>query len=86
MNGYANNSDNDTIIQSSSDLIRLRKLIEQLNQIVGRQRSASTDPTNKAITALRDNNEITRLLVYAQRTIEELERRLQVQAAERRQL
>lgn len=89
MEQYPSASPEDTSLSRTlSDLERLRRLIDNLNDVVSQQqRTLLTAPTTQAKQeALRESGELTRLLVYVQRTLEELDQRVQAQATERDQL
>ncbi len=81
-------SADDTIIQTKSELAQLRQLVERLAQSVNQQQRAlrAISTSQPQQSALQISGEITRLLVFLQRTLDGLERRLKAQAAERDQL
>ncbi len=73
--------------QAQTDLGELRRLIDQLSQTISRQQALiATQPELAKQTAVQINDELARLLLFARRGVEDVERRVQAQEKERSQL
>lgn len=73
--------------QAHTDLAELRRLIDQLSQTINQQQALiATQPGLAQQTAVQTNDELARLLLFARRSIEDVERRVQAQEKERSQL
>lgn len=81
-------AEDPSLTQVYTDLQRLRALIDQLSDAVNQQQHTllHAHPAQLKQTALRDSSELTRLLTYVQRTLEEVDLRVRAQATERDQL
>lgn len=69
---------------AQTNLKQLHDLVHQLNKLVNQQQRTllSTDPGQIKQVALRESGEMTRLLIYARRQLDELDQRLRAQITE----
>ncbi len=78
---------NPGTIQAQTDLGELRRLIDQISQTINQQQALiATQPGLAQQTAVQTTDELARLLLFARRSIEDVERRVQAQEKERSQL
>ena len=70
---------------TQSNLASLRGFVDQLNEAINQQQRMlmSTDPSRLKQVALRESGELTRLLIYVRRALEELSKQVTSQATER---
>lgn len=77
-----------TIIQARNNVLQLQQLIERLSHRIEQQQRGLLDTRLDQVkqVALRNTGELTRLVVIIKRSVEELDKRILEQAAEREQL
>lgn len=77
-----------SVTQVQTNLKELRQLIDKLGSTVNQQQQTliTTRPELARQTAVQTGDELARLLLFARRTMEDLERRIQAQEKERSQL
>ncbi len=75
----------DTTATLSISLAQLHELIDQLNNAVNQQQRTllSTHPSRIKQVALRESGELTRILIYVRRWLDELDQHVQAQVSER---
>ena len=73
---------------TQTNLVNLRGFVDQLNDAVSQQQRTlmSTHPSRLKQVALRESGELTRLLIYIRRGLDELTQQVQAQTAERNSL
>jgi len=74
--------------QTQSNLSQLNELIGQLNDAVNQQQRTllSTHPSRIKQVALRESGELTRILIYVRRRLDELDQQVRAQETERHSL
>ena len=72
-------------VPEQSNLAQLHELVDQLNNAVNQQQRTllSTHPSRIKQVALRESGELTRILIYVRRRLDELDQHVRAQVSER---